>query len=62
MHLNITRSLYCSALIILFWLCAAPPAAAYGVLSHQAIIDAAWDKDLKPLLQKRYPKATDEEI
>ena len=41
---------------------AAPPASAYGVLSHQAIIDAAWEKDLKPLLKKRYANATDEEL
>ncbi|NDK56781.1 zinc dependent phospholipase C family protein [Pontibacter sp. BT213] len=41
---------------------AASPVAAYGVLSHQAIIDAAWDKDLKPLLKKRYPNATEEEL
>jgi len=35
---------------------------AYAVLSHQAIIDAAWETNLKPLLKKRYPKATEEEL
>ena len=56
------RSFYCLALILLFWLAAMPAASAYGVLSHQAIIDAAWEKDLKPLLQKRYPNTTEEEL
>jgi hypothetical protein len=36
--------------------------AAYAVLSHQAIVDAAWNTHIKPLLLKRYPKATEEEL
>jgi hypothetical protein len=36
--------------------------AAYAVLSHQAIIDAAWETHIKPLLLKRYPRATEEEL
>src|SRR6202034_3769575 len=36
--------------------------AAYAVLSHEAIIDAAWDTNLKPLLLKRFPHATPEEL
>jgi hypothetical protein len=35
---------------------------AYSVLSHQAIIDAAWDEHIKPLLLKRKPAATQEEL
>ena len=31
---------------------------AYSVLSHEAIIDSAWDNSLKPLLLQRYPSAT----
>jgi hypothetical protein len=37
-------------------------AAAYSVLSHEAIIDAAWDTSLKPLLLKRFPDATSGEL
>ncbi|HEY4651420.1 MAG TPA: zinc dependent phospholipase C family protein [Pontibacter sp.] len=48
--------------MLLFFWGAAPPAQAYGVLTHQAIIDAAWQKDIKPLLQKRYPKANEAEL
>jgi hypothetical protein len=37
-------------------------AAAYSVLSHEAIIDSAWDTSIKPLLLKRFPDATDDEL
>jgi hypothetical protein len=37
---------------------AAPPAQAYSVLAHQAIIDAAWDDAIVPLLRQRYPGVT----
>jgi hypothetical protein len=38
------------------------PTAAYSVLSHEAIIDSAWDTSIKPLLLKRFPDATQEEL
>ncbi|AKQ45668.1 hypothetical protein TH63_08400 [Rufibacter radiotolerans] len=38
------------------------PSAAYGVLSHQAIIDVCWKPGLVPILQKRFPNATEEEL
>lgn len=40
----------------------APTARAYGVLTHQAIIDAAWKESIEPLLRKRFPNATDKEL
>jgi Zinc dependent phospholipase C len=36
--------------------------AAYSVLSHEAIIDSAWDSSIRPLLLKRFPDATEEQI
>jgi hypothetical protein len=36
--------------------------AAYAVLAHEAIIDSVWDTDIRPLLLKRFPDATAEEI
>ena len=36
--------------------------AAYAVLAHEAIIDSAWDTDIRPLLLKRFPGATREEL
>ncbi|MDP9337263.1 MAG: zinc dependent phospholipase C family protein [Acidobacteriota bacterium] len=35
---------------------------AYAVLSHEAIIDTVWDTNLKPLLLKRFPTATVDEL
>ena len=45
--------------LLLFCLLLAPtaPAAAYSVLTHQAVIDSTWDDCLQPLLQRRYPGA-----
>ncbi len=36
--------------------------AAYAVLAHEAIIDSVWDTDIRPLLLKRFPQATREEL
>ena len=37
-------------------------AQGYAVLSHEAIIDAAWESHIKPLLLKKYPQATEEDL
>ena len=37
-------------------------ATAYSVLTHQAIIDVAWKDSLVPLLKKRFPNATEEDL
>lgn len=34
----------------------------YSVLTHQAIIDSLWETDIKPLLLKRFPNATAEQL
>ena len=48
------------ALLVLFqW---PQSASAYSVLSHEAIVDAAWDADIRPLLLKRFPAATPAEL
>src|SRR5450756_2809825 len=36
--------------------------SAYAVLAHEAIIDSVWDTNIRPLLLKRFPNATAEEI
>src|ERR1700723_89858 len=35
---------------------------AYSVLSHEAVVDSAWDDAIKPLLLKRFPDSTPEEL
>lgn len=37
-------------------------AFAYSVLTHEAIIDSAWDDNLRPLLLQRFPDATHEQL
>ena len=39
-----------------------PGASAYSVLTHEAIIDSTWDNSIKPLLIKRFPESTTEEL
>jgi zinc dependent phospholipase C len=36
--------------------------AGYSVLTHEAIIDSAWDAGLKPLLLRRFPDSTPSEL
>jgi Zinc dependent phospholipase C len=40
----------------------APSAGAYGVLTHLAIVDAAWDDTLVPVLRQRYPGLSAEDL
>ncbi len=41
---------------------AAPPAYGYAVLSHEAIVDAVWDSHLRPMVARRFPRATSEQL
>ncbi|MBZ5643901.1 MAG: zinc dependent phospholipase C family protein [Acidobacteriia bacterium] len=35
---------------------------AYSVLAHEAMIDSAWDTDIRPMLLKRFPNSTPQEM
>jgi hypothetical protein len=35
---------------------------AFSVLTHEALIDACWEKSLKPLLKDKYPGTTDDQL
>jgi hypothetical protein len=39
-----------------------PSARAYSVLTHEAVIDAAWDRFIQPLLLQRFPGSTPEDL
>jgi len=41
---------------------ATPGASAYSVLTHEAIIDSTWESGIKPLLVKRFPASTADEL
>jgi hypothetical protein len=45
---------------VLLW--SIPAAQAYSVLTHEAIIDTAWDQNIVPLLVKRFPMSTPDEL
>src|SRR4051812_31257079 len=49
------------ALAALTLLCC-PGARAYSVLTHEAIVDSTWDGAIKPLLLKRFPASTPDEL
>jgi hypothetical protein len=51
-----------SILTILFGSSLVPRCAGYSVLTHEAIIDAAWNDGIKPLLLQRFPGSTPEEL
>jgi hypothetical protein len=54
---NVRHIFYCAIAVTM-----ALPLHAYSVLTHEAIIDSAWDQNIKPLLLKRYPNATHEQL
>jgi hypothetical protein len=43
-------------------LSSAPAAWPYSVLTHEAIVDSTWDSAIKPLLVKRFPASTADEL
>jgi hypothetical protein len=50
----------------ILWLCLvvflAQLCGAYSVLTHEQVIDLLWKDDLQPLLKKRFPAATDDDL
>jgi hypothetical protein len=56
------RAALALALTLLLLLPPPPPAHAYSVLSHEQVVDLAWKSHIVPLLRRRYPTITDEQI
>jgi Zinc dependent phospholipase C len=52
----------CLLLGLLLGMCCAPECVGYSVLTHEAIIDAAWQEDIVPVLLSRFPDATAEQL
>jgi hypothetical protein len=60
---SLTRiRLQAAGLILVLLLGPAGVCNAYSVLTHEAIVDAAWDDAIKPLLLKRFPNSTPEQL
>lgn len=49
-------------LTLILGTCCSPRCSAYSVLTHEAIIDAAWKESIVPVLLKRFPDATPEQL
>ena len=56
------RNLRSSTALGLLLLFSISTASAYSVLTHEAIIDSTWESAIRPLLLKRFPAATAEEL
>jgi hypothetical protein len=46
----------------LFFICTVSTSHAYSVLTHEALIDANWDKLMLSLLKQKYPASTEAEL
>ena len=53
---------FVTAIVTALWLSASGPVHAYSVLAHESAIDAAWDRELRPLLLQRFPDTTAEAL
>jgi hypothetical protein len=53
-----TRNYILRLFLGLALLCFTLPANSFSILAHEAIVDAEWDLTLKPMLLKRYPGAS----
>jgi hypothetical protein len=47
---------------LIFLLICPAPSTAYSVLTHEAIIDSAWDTSIRPLLLDRFPDASHDDL
>jgi len=55
-------ALWLGVTIVLAQLCAVQTCAAYSVLTHEEIVDLAWKDNILPMLKKRFPAATDDDL
>jgi len=56
-------SALCGAIVgLLLVTSCAPDCAGYSVVTHEAIIDAAWKDSIEPVLLSRFPSATEAEL
>lgn len=51
-----------AASLSLIFLAASQLCPAYSVLTHEEIVDLAWQDQIQPLLKKRFPSATEEDL
>jgi hypothetical protein len=54
-------SIRVAALFLIVVMCSGP-SFAYSVLTHEEIVDLLWTDEIRPLLLKRYPELTEQQI
>jgi Zinc dependent phospholipase C len=62
MNTRFLRTAVCFTVLIVLVLAIPQSSLGYSVLTHEAIIDSAWDDSIKPLLLKRFPHTTVEQL
>jgi hypothetical protein len=55
-------SFYKTTLVLILFLFASNLSNAYSVLTHEALIDASWDKEIKPMLKQKYKNVSDSQL
>src|SRR5689334_5190743 len=50
------------AACLLFAVICSTASQAHSVLTHEAIVDLVWTSDIRPLLMKRYPGITEDQV
>jgi hypothetical protein len=60
-YLSVTKQRIMAGLCVV-WFALPNPGRAYSVLTHQAIIDSVWLDAMKPVLIKRFPDATEDQL
>ncbi|MEP7270682.1 MAG: zinc dependent phospholipase C family protein [Acidobacteriota bacterium] len=58
MRMNASHTFIAAALVLAL----SSPSLGYSVLTHEALVDATWESHLKPLLLKRFPGSTVEQL
>jgi hypothetical protein len=56
---NLVRA---ACLVVLLCLPCGRPAAAYSLLTHEQLVDLTWQSSIAPLLRRRYPGITPEQL
>src|SRR5712692_3906418 len=58
----VARSVSRTGIVVVLALVMTQTSLGYSVLTHEAIIDSAWDGSIKPTILKRFPRATFEQL
>jgi Zinc dependent phospholipase C len=61
MH-SLGRAILWLGLGVILLLAMEPASDAYSVLTHEQVVDLVWKDNIQPLLKKRFPSATDDDL